>query len=1293
MKNKVILLLAMSLVLTLCGDGGEETASNVVIDDAECLSTTEIEEINKNIIENGIQLGELKSRDGNTATPEELMTEIEILRNELSSNDGVGENEDNLNKTILRLEEKLGITYEEVDFDNFGQDSILEELYDGTINPLESRDSLTAEEQDQLNLARDKAGLLDATLNRYILKKGNFPRILEIEERILELEGQIENFSPSSQTVEEIEDYIAAQEIILSTTPPCSDLVLSASESDEENESSIGQYLTSDLERAGCYEIQVFNEFVGSRKKLEEFKLDIEGHLLKRMEPIPSNENIEEYENNNSGDFIETIPWDENLTAESIEELRNLFRGFTNYDRLSPTDDGLKFINSYLLQVNKKVEILNTRLLPLCGGSDVGKVTDLSSDEESSLSYDTKRPLSINRLCDVDTSNLNCSDPLLYIPQKAASCDASATDGSYTNPAVVERFFPSDSSNSKWLRASYGTRYTSGSGQAVNTLENPRYDTYFNPEIIFPDEATKVTIIDDASNRKGILKSEFSDQFLSTHNGISEKAYVYDDGTHGDQVAGDGVYTNNCITLAKDYAFNDKNYIQISKLHVLNPSLRNSIDIFQVSENVVMTDSGIFLNIGYDYTQYNNFNNPIVFTPNDDALVYRYIFELFDDNIHTIVISPREDFSRGHMMRLNDHIRGTGFYHDYYINNNQPAPAQSTDIKAGLWSDGKAHMELQAVVMMGNPKMGAFLHEYEHSIFGQADGGIKDPFPGPKWASLSYPDYMHLTPYTTAINSLQGDFKILQPDGRSYKNVKISKGGETFGTRIINENGKFKAVPSDSLNKVTSDIFLYAAGVLEASEVKETYYHLVDVSINGCLETINDFICDENNEVKAMEVIEWTVDDYINHFGPRSYAYGNEPEKFNLAVANIAERPFSEAEIIFKDGILDNIVDSNPGNKWRDHKLSMSWRWSGLENVNLNMKELLMNSESYLNMPKVETSSIKYGDILVSDIDLYKELYFRALEEDSAELIQKAIDLIPTIPYGYLAKSFLIEEPSEAYSLTNTAYDATKKSLLQNTFSSSALLSRILNTRVDLNNEYSFDNNQLALDLKELRELSSAEGWFSVSEGKQYRDELGSKVCFSNKEQLNIELKDCELENIAQDPDQLSGVDSINPIWFDKNLSDFIAAHNIIASGYRQIADGYLEIENKEKVSLNFYLKATEIIKEGISFDSSDVHTRFSYAILMNIYGENLAEHPTASKDEKEIFKALGQYYFIKERNAMGGQCERYKGTFFSGGLVGGEDGRYYMADYFCNRPKVYEPEDGSTYTFNYHTWEFVKAS
>jgi hypothetical protein len=182
----------------------------------------------------------------------------------------------------------------------------------------------------------------------------------------------------------------------------------------------------------------------------------------------------------------------------------------------------------------------------------------------------------------------------------------------------------------------------------------------------------------------------------------------------------------------------------------------------------------MFLNIGYDYTQYDNFNNPIVFSPNEDSLLYRYVFKLFDDNINMIVIKPREEFSRGHMIRLNDHIRGTGFYHDYYLKNGDPSPAKSTDIKFGPWIDGKAHMELQAVLMMGDPTMSAFLHEYEHSIFGQTDGGISDPFPAPNRGSLS-DDGQHLTPHTTAINSLQGGFKILMPDGRNYKNVKNFK--------------------------------------------------------------------------------------------------------------------------------------------------------------------------------------------------------------------------------------------------------------------------------------------------------------------------------------------------------------------------------------------------------------------------------------------------------------------------------------------------------------------------------------
>ena len=44
------------------------------------------------------------------------------------------------------------------------------------------------------------------------------------------------------------------------------------------------------------------------------------------------------------------------------------------------------------------------------------------------------------------------------------------------------------------------------------------------------------------------------------------------------------------------------------------------------------------MNIGHDYTQYENNNYPIVFSPNLTSQVYRKVFELFDDNINIITL-------------------------------------------------------------------------------------------------------------------------------------------------------------------------------------------------------------------------------------------------------------------------------------------------------------------------------------------------------------------------------------------------------------------------------------------------------------------------------------------------------------------------------------------------------------------------------------------------------------------------------------------------------------------------------
>ena len=89
---------------------------------------------------------------------------------------------------------------------------------------------------------------------------------------------------------------------------------------------------------------------------------------------------------------------------------------------------------------------------------------------------------------------------------------------------------------------------------------------------------------------------------------------------------------------------------------------------------------------------------------------------------------------------------------------------------------------------------------------------------------------------------------------------------------------------------------------------------------------------------------------------------------------------------------------------------------------------------------------------------------------------------------------------------------------------------------------------------------------------------------------------------------------------------------------------------------------------------------------------DDLVSHPAATEIEQSIFKAMATYYFGLEYPLIQQLCERFKGTTRSGGLVGGEDGKIYMADYVCGRPPVYEPEGPGRYEFDYNNWEFVKV-
>ena len=1307
MKKHFSIILILFILVSSCGGDTEsndktETSDNTEINKnnavEECLSdesvailTSEIAEITsdlKNQEENLALLAdatyseeELQNMKDDLAVLERVQADYE---SELS-NSGNNEYIQQLRDRKQSLESQLGISYADVDFANFGQDAILAEVYDGIIAPLENKENLSQEEQDVLDEARLKLELLDTELNLF----RSFNEDPEVEIRLKEIERLKNEISVAEGTGDQaLRDKIENLKLQLNDK---NNILLSSKLCNPDSvyldDNSGTAISTINLE--GCLDLSSFIVMTNELAELNNWALHIEDSIRKRNEPI-NDEDTQYSENNLNSEFVETIDWE----SDSLYGLRDKIEQNIRYDRVYPSEDNLNKIKSYLEQVRDKTSAARIEILPLCDLYNI-KNDVKNSDQKSTFTAEDTRDIPINRFCEVNGDSLDCPDNNLYIPQQAVSCDASLTEESYTNYDMIDQFFASSVYNPKWLRSLHGTRFIAGTGSD----EPDFFKAYYNPQVIFPGEAVQIIIKDNLNFNAGKSKIEFNDEWRSSHGGNIEPPYLYDDGTHGDAVAGDGLYTNNCMKLTYDTDFSNESYVDKGGVRVVDPNLKGTVEIKHISENTWATRNSLFMNIGYDYSQYENNNYPIVFSPNLDTQAYSRIFKLFDDNINGIVLGSREYSHGGHMMRLADHIRGTGFFQNYYESNGKPAPAQDNKIKVGPWSDGKTHLELQMVLMLGSPEFGSFVHEFQHSIYGQTGGG-KYGFPRPGYRESLSDDGMHLSPASTATNTLQGGFKVLQSDGRTYKPVFIVTPTERFSTRVVKDGDKFKAIKRDSIQD--SQIFLYAAGLLKPEEVTETYYQLVNPTVIGCVETNEYFECDENNEVKATEVISWDINDYINHYGPRSFAYGEEPEKLNLTFSVLSERKFTEAEIVFSHYFANEVV--NGDDNWRNpqgDEYNLNFVWGGLGGINFDIFEFLINSESYKTLEKVAVTDVEYGDIKISDIDTYKELMYTGLEKNSTGLVEEAIQLIPSLPYAYMAMATLMDNDVDKYNYYDIAYTRAMNEIKKvSSITEFSLIFNLLEQKIKYNKRNNNEENVINEDqLKKDQELFSAysinASWLGISQAKQEIARAKSQTCRADQEphDHDAEHSDCDLANIKQNPVVLRELDFENPVWYDANLDDLLRNYMALAGGYKDIARNLLEGENNERASLDLYLKAIDTYIEGISKDPEEETfiLRFLYRDMAYTY-DDLVSHPAATEIEQSIFKAMATYYFGLEYPLVQQLCERFKGTTRSGGLVGSEDGKVYMADYVCGRPPVYEPEGEGRYEFDYNNWEFVRV-
>ena len=1313
MKKYFSIILILLLLLSSCG-GNTETSSEIdentevnnenteekINSDSspneECLSDDSIETLTSEIAqitsdlknqENSLasSLGTLYSEEELQNMKEELSV-LEGLQSEYESQSSELDNDDYIQQLRDRkqsLESQLGISYDSVDFANFGQDAILAEVYDGVIAPLENKDNLSQEEQGVLAEARLKLELLDATLNLFKSTEGNPDVELRLK-AIERLKGEIAKAEGTGDqalrdSIDNLKQELSAKNNILLSSKLCNP------DSLYQDDNSGTAISTINLE--GCLDLSGFIVMTNDLAELNGWALHIEDSIRKRNEPISDEDKPGYSEFNLNSEFVETIDWE----SDSVSGLREKIEQNIRYDRVNPSEDNLNKIKSYLEQVQDKTSAVRIEILPLCDLYNIKNNVN-NSDQESTFTAEDIRDIPINRFCEVNNDSLDCPDNNLYIPQQAMSCDTSETEGTYTTYDMIDQFFASSIYNTKWLRSSHGTRFVAGSGS-----DEPNFfKEYYNPQVIFPGEAVQIIVKDNLNFNAGNSKIEFNDEWRSSDGGNIEPPYLYDDGTHGDSVEGDGLYTNNCMKLTYDIDFSNESYVDKGGVRVVDPALKGTVEIKHISENTWATRNSLFMNIGYDYSQYENNNYPVVFSPNLDAQAYRRIFELFDDNINGIVLGAREYYHGGHMMRLADHIRGTGFFQDYYEASGKPAPAQDNKIKVGPWSDGKTHLELQMVLMLGTPEFKSFVHEFQHSIYGQTGGG-KYGFPRPGFRESLSDDGMHLSPASTATNTLQGGFKVLQSDGRTYKPVFIVTPTERFSTRVVKDGDKFKAIKRDSIQD--SQIFLYSAGLLKPEEVTETYYQLVNPTVIGCVETNEYFACNENNEVKAKEVISWDINDYINHYGPRSYAYGEEPEKLNLTFSVLSERKFTEAEIVFSHYFANEVV--NGDDNWRNpqgDEYNLNFVWDGLGGINFDIFEFLINSESYKTLEKVAVTDVKYGDIKISDIDTYKELMYTGLEKNSRGLVEEAIQLIPSLPYAFMAMATVMDNDVDKYNYYDLAYTRAMNEIREvSSITEFSLIFNLLEQKINLNKRNNNEENvinedQLKIDQELFSAYSINASWLGISQAKQEIARASSQICRADQEQYDIELSDCDLVNIKQNPIVLRELDFENPVWYDYNLDSLVGNYMALAGGYKDIARNLLESNNK-RASLDLYLKAIDTYIEGISKDPKEetISLRFLYRDIAYTYDE-LVSHPASTEIEQSVFKAMATYYFAMEYPLMQKVCDRFKGTTLSGGLVGGEDGRVYFADYFCGRAPVYEPEGPGRYEFDYNNWEFVKV-
>jgi hypothetical protein len=416
----------------------------------------------------------------------------------------------------------------------------------------------------------------------------------------------------------------------------------------------------------------------------------------------------------------------------------------------------------------------------------------------------------------------------------------------------------------------------------------------FEPSIIFSDQTFTWFSREEVGPSSKHIDILSADLYQSLDG--EDSSLAYDDGTHGDQAAGDGIFTRSCLYVPETF-LDDNDFREFSNLWVIRSSFRNTESTVYLSPNVRANDTGFFISLGTQYAARSD-NTWFLHSP-ETCEACTIAWQLAGDVFDFFSVTPRDPLGGGGYLRVHDNIKGTGF--------NPPCELNSYCYNI---IDGAEHQKLSGIIWNGWPGMDALNHELGHGLLGLE---TRD-FPAEGEGAWNSGDLMHHDADITVNGDLSGPF--WDPArGWPYSVQLENMAGERFETYLIKDSdGQFKLQPMDENFWVWDDILLYMMGLLTETEVTKTYYKLLNPILSDCTSGEQHLIC-TNDLVTAEQVIPFTVADFAAKFGSWSAPEFYQPANLTMGVLNISDRPHTNAEIVWMSRVHREFAATTPASQ------------------------------------------------------------------------------------------------------------------------------------------------------------------------------------------------------------------------------------------------------------------------------------------------------------------------------------------------------------------------------------------